>query len=645
MNATAMKQRSKYTDIALGIACGAAAMWMYGVLFSEQPSGAAINHASEAVHEEPTLWTCSMHPQIQKTGPGKCPLCGMDLIPAGSGGEEDSPRHLVMTESAKKLAEIATAPVERKFIAHKLRLVGKVEYDESRVKYITAWFPGRLERLFVDSTGTPVKAGEHLVEIYSPEILTDQEALLQARRAVTQTPATDAGIQRSRTESLERARNRLRLFGLTKRQIEDIESQGSPTERITFYSPIDGVVIHKSAYDGDYVQTGSRIYTIADLSQVWVKLDAYESDLQWLHYGQDAAFTAVSYPGEEFHGRVALIDPFLDERTRTIKVRINVDNMDGKLKPGMLVRGTVDAEITDAGRILDANLAGKWMCSMHPEIVKDDPGECDICGMPLVTAESLGFTSTDMKEPLPPLVIPASSVLLTGKRAVVYVEVPNTDKPTFEGREIVPGPRLGDFYAVKSGLAEGERIVVNGSFKIDSALQIQAKPSMMSPGGNASPPERAHSDMAMDAGENESMQALMVDREALAVFLPPYRELASALASDLFENARSAAESLEKIAAGRDSANIQKPAAIAAHSGSIEDIRGQFDLISKVLIHSVEMQGSPKDDLFLAFCPMAFENAGARWLQWDETIRNPYFGGMMLTCGSIEKKIPATAER
>jgi Cu(I)/Ag(I) efflux system membrane fusion protein len=132
---------------------------------------------------------------------------------------------------------------------------------------------------------------------------------------------------------------------------------------------------------------------------------------------------------------------------------------------------------------MDPYLAGKWICPMHPEVVKDGPGECDVCGMPLVPAESLGYGTVDPENQQPPLVIPKSAALITGKRAVVYVEVPNAAEPTYEGREIVLGPQAGDYYLVSHGLKEGELVVTNGAFKIDSEIQIQARPSMMTPEG------------------------------------------------------------------------------------------------------------------------------------------------------------------
>jgi Cu(I)/Ag(I) efflux system membrane fusion protein len=297
-------------------------------------------------------------------------------VPKEDPGEAGS-RVLSLDEAAAALAEIRTARVERRHVAHEVRLVGKVVPDETRLAYLTAWVPGRLERVFVDYTGLTVRQGDHLVEIYSPQLYAAQEELLQAvlaeRRLQDNALAT---LREGATGMLRAARDRLRLWGLTEAQIDATIAQGSVDERVVLYAPIGGVVLERNALEGQYVETGTRIYTIADLTSVWVVFDAYESDLSWLRYGQDVAFRAQALPGETFHGRVAFIDPVLDDRTRTVKVRVNVANADLRLKPEMFVRGTVQAVLTPHGRSVDASLAGKWMCPMHPEVVADAAGDC-----------------------------------------------------------------------------------------------------------------------------------------------------------------------------------------------------------------------------------------------------------------------------
>jgi len=265
---------------------------------------------STAAESKARVWTCSMHPQIRLPKPGLCPICNMALIPlsednAGGGGM----RRLTVSEGARKLMDIEVAPVERKFVDAVVRMVGKVDYDETNVAYITSWVPGRLDRLYVDYTGVPVNKGDHMVYLYSPELISAQEELLQAVRAIKNIANTQLGVMREMTEATAKAaREKLRLWGLKPEQISEIEKTGRVSDHMTIYAPTSGIVIHKNAVEGMYVETGTKIYTIADLSKVWVKLDAYESDLEWLRYGQDVEFTTVSYPGEVFKGTISFIE-------------------------------------------------------------------------------------------------------------------------------------------------------------------------------------------------------------------------------------------------------------------------------------------------------------------------------------------------
>ncbi len=425
---------------------------------------------------EPQWWTCAMHPQIRQQKPGKCPICRMDLVPVqpSAGGL----RTLVMRPEVVKLLNIQTTPVERRYVTAKIRMVGKLDYDETRLAHITAWVPGRLDRLFVNYTGVRVNQGDHMVYMYSEELYSIQEELLQALQFQRENPNA-AG----RLNLVEAAREKLRLLGLTDQQVAEIEQRGKADDHVTIYAPTSGIVIEKLRQEGDRVNVGDRIYTVADLSHLWLRLDAYESDLPWVRYGQRLSFTTEAYPGEIFKGRISFIDPVLNKQTRTVKVRVNVDNSHGRLKPEMFVHAVVESKVAEGGRVLDPELAGKWISPMHPEIVKDEPGVCDICGMPLVRAETLGYVSAESDPNAKPLVIPVSAALITGTRAIVYVQVEGTKQPTFEGREVLLGPRAGDYYIVRHGLFEGEKVVTHGNFKIDSELQIQAKPTMMIPDG------------------------------------------------------------------------------------------------------------------------------------------------------------------
>ncbi len=461
-----------------------AAGWMLG-RGCQHPQPAAPAAPAAATVQQAQIWTCSMHPQIRQPKPGLCPLCGMDLIPAGgpeAGAADDGPRTLTLSATAQALAEVETAPVERRWVDVEVPMVGKVGFDETRLAYITARFPGRIDRLYANVTGTPVKPGEHLADLYSPELISAQQELRQAIRAA---PETGAGRDASQA-FIQAARDKLRLWGLTPEQIADIERSDKTQDHLTFYAPIGGVVVEKEALEGLYVEPGMRLFTVADLSAVWVNLQAYESDLAWVRYGQPVEFAAEAYPGETFRGTVVFINPVLDPMTRTVGVRVNAENPAGRLKPGMFVHARIKARVAADGIALPTDLSGRWICPMHPEVLESAAGTCRICQMPLVPAADTAYGARAAAASVP-LVIPASAPLVTGTRAVVYVALPGA-AGRFEGREISLGPRAGDFYVVRGGLAEGELVVTRGAFKIDSALQIEGRPSMMQP---AEPPPAA----------------------------------------------------------------------------------------------------------------------------------------------------------
>lgn len=590
----------------------------------------------EAVKSEPTIWTCSMHPQVRLPGEGQCPICFMDLIPATSGDEEDlGPRTLQLTETAAALAEIETAPVERRSVAHEVGMIGKIALDETRLAYITSRVAGRLDRLYVDYTGVTVRANDHLVEIYSPTLYTAQQELLQAIETVRRLDGASIDVLRTTSNrTVISAREKLRLYGLGDNQIEEIVERGTPREHITIYAPIGGVVIHKNAVEGMYVGGGTQIYTIADLTKVWVLFDAYESDLAWLRYGQEVEFRVEAYPGETFEGRIAFIDPLLDDSTRTVKIRLNVDNTDGRLKPDMFVSGVAHAVLTKHGKVVDEDLAGQWMCPMHPEIVASEEEACPECGMDLVLASELGFTA--QPEVGDSLVIPKTAPLITGKRAVVYVRVPDQEKPTFEGRVVELGPRAGDWYIVRGGLQEGESVVVRGNFKLDSELQIRAKFSMMNPD-----PDEQEPVLTLEVPEDFRMQ--------LGAVLEPYVSLQTSFAND--EDQLGAAKSIDQALSGVSADSLkgaartawgeqlpvlQKAARDVAEASDLESRRVLLSPLTESLILALKTFGYAREagDVGIFHCPMALDGDGANWLQVGETTANPYYGSAMLRCGS-----------
>jgi len=577
-----------------------------------------------------TIWTCSMHPQIQQSEPGDCPICGMDLIPLIEEGTGDlGPREMRMSEASKALADIQTTLVTRQYPEAEIRLVGKLNYDETLVKSLTARFPARIDELFVNFKGISVVKGDHLAKVYSPELLSAQRELLTAYRMDPNSSITNA------------AREKLRLWDLVSEQIDALIESGEAKDHFVLKAPIGGVVVSKNVKEGDYLKTGETLFKIVDLSRLWATLDAYESDLPWLRYGQDVTFSVEAMPGETIQGQIAFIEPEVDLKTRTIPIRVNVPNPDGKLKPGMFVRGIVASRLAEDGNVYAPNFSGKWISPMHPEVVKDAPGQCDVCGMDLVPAETLGYVDNDSESA--PIVIPTSAVLRTGKRAVVYVEKPNTEMPTYEGREIILGPRAGDYFLVTAGLDSGERVVTHGAFKIDSSLQIQAKPSMMNPEGGGPAPGHNHGGEVPAKGQvdHSQMPMLKIPRDVAPKLLSSYLKMQTALASDDLDTAKAEAKALMKT---------------TGHSGWLPEIlhnmletetleafrKPHFETLSNALI--VAAGADPKSfnsQLFIMHCPMANDNKGADWLQASSPLQNPYFGEQMLSCGEIKETINA----
>ena len=417
--------------------------WLFFHNSGETTTEATHDHTEHA--EEATIWTCSMHPQIKMDKPGKCPICSMDLIPlvTSSSDEDVNPNEVQMTESAMKLAEVQTMVVKKDYSKKEVYLLGKVKADERNISELTARFGGRIEKLFVNFTGQNVKRGEKLATIYSPELVTAQKELLEA-----------VEYKQSNPSFYQAARNKLKLWDLTESQIDGIETEGQPQNYFDVLSPISGTVTMRHVALGDYVKEGNALFQVIDLTRVWVMFEAYESDLPWLKNGDKVEFTVQSLPGEKFNGQVTYIDPFLDPKTRVAYVRVEVNNAKQELKPEMFANGIIQPKISGSQ--------------------KD-------------------------------LLIPKTSVLWTGKRAVVYVKNPNREHASFLYREIILGPEAGDFYVVKEGLSEGEEIAVNGVFKIDAAAQLEGKPSMMNPDGGKVSTGHNHGGMDM-GGESKKDQ-------------------------------------------------------------------------------------------------------------------------------------------
>ena len=584
----------------------------------------------EHVHDEDVVdseevWTCSMHPQVRQPEPGSCPICGMDLISVATGEEddldEDDVVRLRVSPRAAALMEIRTWPAERRAMDVELRLFGRVDFDESRLVDAVARSEGYVERLHANFTLQRVEKGDVIAEIYSPDVVAAMRELLVTRER--------GG------ETLVAARARLVRMGVSSEQIDEVLETGEVPGTYRVMSPIDGVVKMVGAREGEWLREGGRLVQLADLSTVWIQLEAYETELAWVAMGQPIHFTAQAYPGETFEGEVVYVDPVLNPQTRTVRFRAEVPNPDGRLKPGLFVRGMLHAPATAV--------------AVHEADEHEDHQEhTDHSGMEVDSDEV-------------PVIIPASAPLITGRRAVVYIKVPEADRPTFEPREVVLGPRAGDYYVVREGLEEGNLVVVHGQFKIDSELQIRGRPSMMAPEGGR-PPVHDHGEHDHAVHEPEEEPHVAVDPEEvpeefshqIAALLESYLTLSDAMADDDFEasmtglremhdrllevdgdllegEARSVWEEIE--------AALHHPQHEMTEKEDLEEFRKSFEPLTRAMIQAVEsFGGEPVGEVYVMNCPMAFDFEGSDWLQTDDAVRNPYFGAAMLRCGEVRRR-------
>lgn len=564
------------------------------------------NHASE----DPTTWTCSMHPQIKQDKPGQCPICAMDLIPLASMSSEDDdvdPNEIMMSKSATELAAIQTIIVS-KGIPHKtVYMQGKVYADERNIAKLTARFGGRIEKLFVNFTGQNVRKGEKLATIYSPDLVTAQRELLEA-----------LSFKESRPSLYKAAKGKLKLWDLTEKQISDIEEKGEPQFYFDVLSPISGTITMRHIAVGDYVEEGTSLFKVVDLTKVWVMFDAYESDLPWIKLGDKIDFTIQALPGKNFTAKVSYIDPFINGQTRVAKVRVEVPNNKLSLKPEMFTKGILSSKIAETGN---------------------------------------------------EILIPKSAILWTGKRSVVYVKVPNRNTPSFIYREILLGPEAGNFYVIIEGLKEGEEIATNGVFKIDASAQLSGKTSMMNPAGGKVSTGHNHggtpmSDEEMAEMEVQTTEKVNYSQETPMKFKIQLREVVNQYLQLKDSFVKSDEQTVEAVAKKTLTAlkkvdmallngdahmqwmKLQKP--IEDNLNGIINMKGikmkrsHFSIVSDKLLEAVDMFGLYNDEtstLYLQFCPMAFNNEGAYWLSDKKEIRNPYFGDMMLKCGEVKRTI------
>uniref|UniRef100_A0A831XFQ7 Efflux RND transporter periplasmic adaptor subunit n=1 Tax=Geobacter metallireducens TaxID=28232 RepID=A0A831XFQ7_GEOME len=426
-----------------------AALSVTGCQQKEKPArGDGHDHAAEAKVE----YTCPMHPFIIKDKPGVCPICNMNLVKKVAGGGADGKdldkiSQVALSATQMVMANVATVAAAEKPLVKEVNATGIVAYDQTRQARVTAWVAGRIDRLYVNAVGDQVSKSRPVAEIYSPDLVSAQQEYLLALRSRDRLKDSPIpSISQGGEGLVASARQRLLLMGVKEHQIAGLEKAGQPIIKLPVYTPLSGVVIEKIALQGQYVNVGDPLFTIADLSTVWVEAEVYESDLSSVRVGQSVEVTTQAWPGRTFRGRVAFVYPFVDPKTRTLKARVQLPNPGLALKPDMFVNALIR--------------------------------------QPLGTG----------------VVVPATAVMDTGRRQVVWVQV---KEGAFEPRDVKVGQRAGDEVQILSGLRKGELVAVTGAYLIDSESQLRGGPGAGHGGHGAAqqpavPPPAKKDDMGMD---------------------------------------------------------------------------------------------------------------------------------------------------
>lgn len=550
---------------------------LLGKLFFDNSTEEETSHNHQTESNTSQMWTCSMHPQIMQPEAGDCPICGMDLIPAEAGADGLAPNQFKLTKNAMALANVQTTIIgdATANADNGITLSGKIVENEEANAVQVSYFAGRIERLNINFTGESVRKGQLLATIYSPELVKAQQELLTASTLKETQPALYKAV-----------RNKLKLWKLSDNQINQIESSKKVKENFPVYATVSGTVSEKLVEEGDYIGQGQPLLKIANLNTVWANFDVYENQISNFKVGQAIAINTNAYPNDVFNAKISFINPVLNPQTRTVTVRAVLNNRKELFKPEMFVTGKVDAKVKDAKA---------------------------------------------------QLLIPASAVLWTGKRSIVYIK-PDADNPIFEMKEIVLGNKLGDNYNVKSGLQSGDEVVTNGVFTIDASAQLQGKKSMM------------NHKKEMSEQFEVSKQFTSQLQTAYDAYIKLKDNLIKSDAELSKNSASTLNKALQKINMKLLTTNeahkqwmplnktLKSSSNAIANSDDIKVQRKQFKILSEHFILAIQSFGI-NEISYKQYCPMADSDKGAYWLSREKQVLNPYFGDMMLKCGEVKQVI------
>jgi Cu(I)/Ag(I) efflux system membrane fusion protein len=586
-------------------------------------------------------YICSMMCTPASSEPGRCPVCAMELVPAVGGGAEDGTA-VTIDPVARRLVGIRTAQATSKTVFQTIRTIGRISYDESKLATISAYVDGRIEKMYADYLGVPVKQNDDLALIYSPQLYSAQVEYLTTLGGGALGRLNDGDDSRMS----EIGRENLLELGMTDQQIAELTDSRKANSRSRIKSPITGTVIEKHKVEGDYIKTGEVIYKVADLSTVWLMLDLYPVDAARIRFGQQVEAEIQAMPGQVFIGRVAFIDPTVDTQTRTVSVRVEMLNPGGKLRPGDYANAGIAAAAIPQDLVYDPALAGKYISPMHPQIILDQPGDCPVCGMDLIPTTELGYATEPIADQ-EVVVVPRQAVLMAGDNSVVYVE---TERGRFETRRVIVGPLSDTEAIIIEGLSVGEVVAVDGNFLIDSQMQLAGNPSLMDPSRASLYPPGPLLLPTTPPIRLSGAAAGQFDQAFAAYF-----DIARSLAADSTPQPVAMTLLRENLDALLASSDVPDPAqtqlnrarrALAKMTGPLDQTRRGFRIVSHALLRAAAIvRGeATAEQLIHFYCPMV-PGGGGDWMQPDGDLRNPYWGSEMLQCGEqvTDMKIkPAT---
>lgn len=577
----------KTKQIILLIAILIAGIFIGKFVFNNGPENELHKATTEKKH-----WTCSMHPQIDMPEFGDCPICGMDLILKEDTSSSDEVSSFKMSKNAIALSNIETIVVGKtkstETDKNTLKLSGKIMANDNTTSIQAAHFGGRIEKLYFKSIGDFVKKGALVASIYSPELVTAQNELIEA-----------LNIKEIQPQLYKAVRNKLVLWKISEKQIQTIERTKKVVTNFNIYANVSGNIEQFFAEEGNHIKEGSPLFKASNFSSVWAAFDVYEQDIKHLKKGQKIKIQLNAYPTEKITAKINFINPNLNTKTRTVTVRATLSNKKNILKPGMIIAGIVAVK-------------------------------------------------NNINATLSAITIPKTAVLWTGKRSVVYIKTDENDA-IFELREIQIGSTIGKNYQVLSGLSSGEEIVTNGTFTVDATAQLLGKNSMMN---HTKKGEKEIIEDKKPILNKIVVNSVFKEQihTVFQGYIRLKNDFVLTDATKASNTSKMMSKSLQKVQMKllknkeahsiwmKEKQQIKAALETIQQETDVAKQRTAFINLSTSMIVLVTAFGV-QETTYVQFCPMANNNKGANWLSLEEGIKNPYYGDKMLRCGSITQTI------